>query len=57
MGFGPWNCPMKIQESIGTSTPKMGVHLGMWRFIPSHFFALPGTWNVTLGLPSWPVTL
>jgi hypothetical protein len=22
----------------------MGVHLGVWRFIPSHSFALPGAW-------------
>ncbi len=29
----------KIQESIGTPTPKMGIHLGVWGFIPSHSFA------------------
>jgi len=37
MGFDSYNCPLKIQKSIGTLTPKMGVHLGVWRFIPSHF--------------------
>ncbi len=32
MGFFPYNCSMKIRESIGTPTPKVGVHLGVWRF-------------------------
>jgi hypothetical protein len=49
MNFDPYDCPLKIQESIGTSTPKMGVHLGVWGFIPSHSFALSGAWNATLG--------
>jgi len=57
MGFDPCNLPLKIRESIGTPTPKMGVHLGVWRFIPSHSFAFPGAWDVTLGLPSCPATL
>jgi hypothetical protein len=35
-GFWPLQLPIEIQESIGTSTPKMGVHLGVWRFIRSH---------------------
>jgi hypothetical protein len=41
----PWNCSLKIQESIRTPTPKMGGHLGVWRFIPSHSPALhtPGS--------------
>ncbi len=29
MGFNPLNHPLKIRKSIGTPTPKMGVHLGM----------------------------
>jgi hypothetical protein len=45
MSFDP--CPLKIQESIGIPTPKIGVHLGMWGFIPSHSFAFPREWNVT----------
>ncbi len=57
MGFGPCNRPLKIWESIGTPTPKMGVHLVVWRFIPSHSFALPRAWDVTPRLPSWPTTL
>ncbi|CAM6037617.1 unnamed protein product [Sphagnum compactum] len=27
MSFGPCNCPLKIRESIGTPTPKVGFHL------------------------------
>jgi hypothetical protein len=29
MGFDPYNRLMKIQESIETLIPKMGVHLGV----------------------------
>jgi hypothetical protein len=32
MGFDPCNRSLKIWESIGTPTPKMGFHLGVWRF-------------------------
>jgi hypothetical protein len=30
MGFDPCNRPQKIWKSIGTPTPKLGVHLGVW---------------------------
>jgi hypothetical protein len=50
MSFDSCNFPLKIRESIGTLIPKMGAHLGVWGFIPSHFLALLGTWNVTFGL-------
>jgi hypothetical protein len=53
IGFDPWNRPLKIWKLIGTPTPEMGVHLGVWRFIPSHSFAFLGAWNVTLRLLSW----
>jgi len=53
MGFDPYNCSLKIQESIRTPTPKVGVHLGVWGFIPSHSLALLRAWNVTIGFPSW----
>jgi hypothetical protein len=36
MSFDPWNIYLKIQNSIGIPTPKVGVHLGMCGFIPSH---------------------
>jgi len=54
MGFHPYNRSLKIQESTGTPTPKVGAHLRVWRFIPSHSLALPKTWNVTTGLHTWP---
>jgi len=57
MSFDPCNRSLNIQKSIGTPTPKVGVHLGVWRFIPSHFFTLPGAWNVIPELHSWPTPL
>jgi sterol desaturase/sphingolipid hydroxylase (fatty acid hydroxylase superfamily) len=36
MSFDPCNCPLKVWESIGILTPKVGVHLEVWGFIPSH---------------------
>jgi len=54
MGFVPYNHSLKIQKSIGTPTPKMGVHLEVWEFIPSHFPTLPRAWNVTPELHFWP---
>jgi hypothetical protein len=53
IGFDPYNCSLKILESIGTPTPKVGTHLGVWGFIPSHSPTLPGAWDVTPGLRSW----
>jgi hypothetical protein len=47
LGFDPCNHSFNIQESTKTLTPNMGVHLGMWRFFPSHSFALPGHKNAT----------
>jgi hypothetical protein len=57
MGFDPYNRSFKIRESIETSTRKVGAHLGMWCLFPSHSPTLPGAWNVTSGLPSWPAPL
>jgi hypothetical protein len=57
MSFDPCNRFLKIQESIGTLTPKVKTHLGVWGFIPSHSPTLLGAWDVTLGLPSWLATL
>ncbi len=47
MSFDPYNHPLKIWKSIGTLTPKVGTHLGVWGFIPSHSPALSRAWNVT----------
>jgi len=46
MSFDSCNCPLKIQKFIRTPTPKEA-HLEVWGFIPSHFLALSGAWNVT----------
>jgi len=54
MSFDPCNHLLKIQESIRTPSPKMGAHLGVWGFIPSHFPALLGAWNVTPGVTLGP---
>jgi hypothetical protein len=35
----------------------MGVQLGVWRFIPSHSFALSRVWNVIPELPFWSAPL
>ncbi len=40
MSFDPYNCFLKIQESIGILTPNVGAHLGVWGFIPLHFLTL-----------------
>jgi len=57
MGFDPYNCSLKIQESIETPTPKMRAHLGVWRFIPSHILTFLGAWNVIPWLHFWLATL
>jgi hypothetical protein len=57
MGFDPCNCFLEIWKSIGTPTPKVGAHLGVWSFIPSHSFALLGAWNVAPRFHTWPTPL
>jgi hypothetical protein len=53
MGFDPYNHSLKIRDSIGTPIPKMGVHMRVWRFIPSLSPTFPGARNVTPKLHSW----
>ncbi len=53
ISIDPWNCFIKIRKSIKIPTPKVGVHLGVWRFIPSHFPRLLRAWDVTPRLPFW----
>jgi len=43
MGFDPCNLSLKIPESIKTSTPQVGVHLGVWGLILSRSPTLSGT--------------
>jgi hypothetical protein len=47
MRFDPCNRSLKIWKSIGIPIPKVGVHLGVWGFIPSHSLAFLGSRNVT----------
>ncbi len=47
MIFDPCNHPLKFRKSIWTPIPKVGVHLGVWGFIPSHSLAFPRAWNVS----------
>ncbi len=57
MNFDPWNCSLKIRESIKILIPKVGAHLGVCGFIPSHYLTLPKAWNVTPELHSQLVPL
>jgi hypothetical protein len=41
MNFDLWNHSLNIENILGIPTPKVGVHLGVCGFIPSHFFT-PG---------------
>jgi hypothetical protein len=59
MGFDPCYCSLKIRESIGTPTPKVGIHLRVWRF---NFHTLPYSqppenMKVTPRPHSWPALL
>jgi hypothetical protein len=57
MKFDLYDLPLKIWKSIKNPTPKVGAHLVVWGFIPSHFPTLPRAWNVTPKLHSWPTPL
>ncbi len=57
MSFDPCNRSLRIRKSTRTPTPKVGVPLRMWGFIPSHSFTFPRAWNVTPRFPSWPTLL
>jgi hypothetical protein len=51
MGFDPYNRSLKIRESTGTPTPKMGAHLGVGVFILSHSPTLSTSWEHEMWLP------
>jgi hypothetical protein len=40
LSFDPWNRTLKFQDSTRTPSPKVGVALGVWMFIPSHSLTL-----------------
>ncbi len=56
LSFDPYNCPLKIWESIGTLTPKVELPWGVrvHSLTPSH---TPGSMLCDSQLPSWPATL
>jgi hypothetical protein len=41
MSFDPYNCLLKIWKSIGTPTPKMGIHLGSVKVHSLTLFCTP----------------
>jgi hypothetical protein len=57
MSFGPFNCILKVRESIWDSNSQHGSSLGSVRVHSLTLFAFPGTCDVIPKSPSWPATL
>jgi hypothetical protein len=57
MNFNFWNRSLKIRESIEIPIPKVGTHLGMCEFFPSHSPTFWRTWNATPKLHFQPTPL
>ncbi len=57
MGFDPYNCALKIWESIWDSNSHNGSSLGSVRVHSLTLFTVLGACDVTPGSPSWPTTL
>jgi len=60
LNFDPWNWSLKFWESTGTPSPKVGVALGVWGFIPSYSLTLsytPGSMWCDSRASSWPAPL
>jgi hypothetical protein len=55
--FDPSNCSLKFREFTGTPSPKVGVALGVWGFIPSHFSYTPGSPWCDSRASLWPAPL
>ncbi len=55
-GLTPAIALWRFGSPFGTPTPNMGVHLGVWRFIPSHSLHSRKLWNAP-GSLTGPVTL
>jgi len=53
LSFDPYNRSLKFWKSIGTPSPKVGVALGVWRFIPSYLFTFSHTPGSVMWLPSF----
>ncbi len=56
MGFDPYNCTMKVWESIWDSNFQHGSSFGNMRVHSLTLFALLGACDLTLGSFSWPAT-
>ncbi len=57
LNFDPWNRSLKLMESTGTPSPKVGVALGVWMFTPSHSLTLsyiPESMWCDCRASSWP---
>jgi hypothetical protein len=50
LSFDLYDCPLKIWESTKTPSPKVGVALGVWGFIPHIFLH---SWKHVVWLPSF----
>jgi hypothetical protein len=57
MSFDPYNCTLKIRESIWDSNSQHWSSLGSVRVHSLTLFALPGACDVTPGSLFWPATL
>jgi hypothetical protein len=57
MNFGPWNFSKNIWDSIGISTLKVGVHLGVWvhalTLLGVQMWLLGCTFDPHLSMPHW----
>jgi hypothetical protein len=54
MSFDPYNCALKIRESIWDSNSHNGNSLGSVKVHSLTLFALPGACEVTVGRPLGP---
>jgi hypothetical protein len=52
--FDPWNTSLNIWDSIGIPILKVGVHLGVCGFIPSHSWECKCDSRVALSSPTFP---
>jgi hypothetical protein len=57
MGFDPLQSLSEDSRIHLIPIPKVGTHLGVWKFIPSHSLTFLEAWNVTPGLHTWPAPL
>jgi hypothetical protein len=54
MSFDPWNIVLKIRDSTWNPIPKVGVHLGVCGFIPSHSWECKCDSQVALSVHTFP---